>query len=72
LTVGTEKGDVFSFQWVIVGEFVGPGLWFGFSGEGRVIDFHAGGLDDSDISWDSVSALDENDISDNEFFGVND
>ena len=68
VTVGTEESDVFGFQWVFVGEIGGPGLWFGFTGERRVIYFHARGFDDSDIGWDSIAALDENDVSDNEFF----
>jgi len=72
VTVGTEESDVSGFQWVFVGEIWGSNLWFRFSGKGGVINFHTGGIDNSDIGWDSISTFDENDVSDNEFFGEND
>ena len=38
-------------------------LWFRFTSEGGVVDFHVWWLNNSQISWDTVSAFDFNDIT---------
>jgi len=41
------------------------------SGKGGVVDFHFVGLEDADIAWDVLTTFDDDDISWDDFFGIN-
>ena len=68
-TIGGEESNVSGFQDGGSGFFGITGLRFRFTSEGRVIDFHVGSLDDSKISWDSITTFDFDDITKDEFTG---
>jgi len=70
VTVSGEESNVLGLERVLVRVLVGSALWFGLSGKRRVVDFHSGRLDDSDVGGDSVTTFDGNDISNDEVLGV--
>ena len=65
--VGGEEGDVFGFQRVLVGAFGRTRLRLRLSGERRVIDLESEGRDDTEVSRDTISSLDLDDISNDQF-----
>jgi hypothetical protein len=64
-SIGGEEGQVLGFQRVVVGEFGASALGLGLSSEGRVVDLEAAGLDDADVSRNTVTKLDLYNVSKN-------
>ena len=68
--IGGEESQVFSFEWIFIGEFGVAALGFGLSRQRRVVYLEATGLDDTNICWDTVAKFDFNDVSDADLLGL--
>lgn len=62
-SIGGEESQVLGFEWVVVGEFGASGLGLGLSGEGGVVHLEAAGLDNTDVSRNTVAKLDLYDVA---------
>jgi len=69
--VGREESKVTGFEDFNGGLFGVSGLWLGFTSQRRVVNLHRRGRDDSEISGDSVTTFDFDDVTENEFASGN-
>merc|ERR1719232_64621 len=69
-SIGGEESQVLGFQGIIMGEFSATSLGLRLSSQGRVVNLEVPGLNDSHISWHSVSKLDLNDVTNGQFVSL--